>query len=761
VSFPTRLLLLAALSLSSAYAVDGPVPKALPVEPAPVAEPVVPAPRASPVLPGDPETLLPHQKQPRALPVVPNPPKAEPAPPEKIDPVPNVLDSEEAEQSGPVQRALPVTKEGDKKKGAFKPPPLRSAAKRDPAEGEKPATPIGAAWETRTEARTLILKVPAPRGQIVDRDGRPMAQNKIGKLLALMLPYLEGATDERVVAYANERIRYASACLGESWTLEPASVLSHYQNRRWLPLPFSSMLTEEQVVVMEAKLKPGLEIFSTYQRFYPGGGTACHIVGYVGKMARVPTGPVVSGEPMWAITEGREGLEVTFDEHLQGTPGSVNYIFGTDGAKLAEEMVRQPVPGRNVVTSIDLEMQELAEQHLADFTKCGAFVIMDVRTGDIYAMASRPTYDINTWIPAISSDEFKALQEDPDLPLFPRAFRGQYPPASTFKVSVALAALESGAVDGETLINCPTSVRIGDTTFRNWNKKPEGKLSVMGALMRSCNTWFYVVGRQTGGDNVSSMAYRLGYGSKTGIPLNAEAGGFMPTDAILKKRYGYGLSYGYLANVSIGQGSVLTTPLQVAQMMAAVGNGYAVPKPRLVLQVQDMNNNVIESFPPIERNALNLKPENIGLVRQGLIDVVNAGAGTAKSARNDYVTMAGKTGTGQWIQNGEKLYLSWFAGYLPAEDPKYAFAAVCEGEPGEYITGGRKSAPMVGKYFNALYKLKSERGELGDYVKTAVASEHTVPQVDTSVADPNAGQPVTTEPPKRRGIFGFGRRPRR
>ena len=142
-----------------------------------------------------------------------------------------------------------------------------------------------------------------------------------------------------------------------------------------------------------------------------------------------------------------------------------------------------------------------------------------------------------------------------------------------------------------------------------------------------------------------------------------------------------------MAHASIGQGYVLSTPIQVAQMMAGVGNGYIVPKPRLVLQVQDLNNNVTENFFPEEKNVLNVSQENLSLIRQGMVDVVNASSGTAMRARNEYVTMSGKTGTGQWVQNGEKLLISWFAGCVPAENPRFAFAAICEGNPGQEITG--------------------------------------------------------------------------
>ncbi len=697
-----------------------PVPRALPVDPEKITPVDDPAPKAQPAKPAEKEGSAdadkdPDSSIPKALPVSPEDPDRTGV--EQPGPVPGEAGQEEqpAEEKKKPEFVLPPL------------PPLSTAGRESKGSLVGDARKLGAAWETRTEARTIIQAIPAPRGQIVDRNGRPLAQNAVGYFISLKMPYLAGADDAKVIAYARGRMKFASALLGEDRTLSEGRILSHYKNRRWLPLPFSSMLNEAQKEALEDELGEGLELFPTYQRHYPSGASACHIVGYVGKKARLPTGPVASGEPLWPITEGREGLEVTFDEHLQGTPGSINYLFDANGVKLGEEIVRQPLPGRNVITAIDAPMQALAEKALADFTDRGAFVVMDVHTGDIYAMASRPTYDLNTWIPAISNAEFKALQEDPDLPLFPRAFRGQYPPASTFKVSVALAALESGVVDGTTLVDCPTSVEIGNELFHNWAKLPEGELTVVTALMRSCNTWFYNVGRQTGGDTLAGMANRFGFGTRTGIPLNAEEDGFMPTDSVVRKKFGHPFNGGYVAHAAIGQGSVLATPLQVAQMMAGIGNGRALPKPRLVLQVQDLNNNVMESFPAEERNPLDLTPENLALVRQGMVDVVNASAGTAKGSRNDYVTMAGKTGTGQWIQNQEQLYISWFAGFIPAEDPQYAFAAVCEGNPGEYITGSSKAAPMVGQFFNALYKIKEESGELEGYSRTAVASTHRLP----------------------------------
>ena len=715
---------------------EKPAPKAIPVPvPEPVEEKPIDIPKALPVKENLNDDVI---EVPRAIPL------------KEI----NIEDVPE-EVNGPEEQIESEKKDEPPKE--FELPPLPPLQDNILKELEKENQDVRAEWETQTEARTLTLKVPAPRGQITDRNGDPLAINKLGYFVSLKFPYFKNPKPTEIIAYANERIKHARELFNTSWSVSDERILSHYKNRRWLPLPFSSMLTNDQVGLLKSKPKKGLELFATYQRFYPGEGLACHVIGYVGKKAKAPQGAVVPGELLWPITEGREGLEKSFDDRLQGTPGKINYLFDPNGVKLAEEMITRPVPGKNVVTSIDIEMQTLAEKALEEHTERGAFVVMDCVTGDVYALASRPTYDINVWVPAITNSKFKELQEDPNLPLFPRAFRGQYPPASTFKISVALAALENGAVDESTLIDCPRSIQIGDKIFRNWSKKPEGNLNVMNAIMRSCNTWFYVVGRETGGENISSMAHRFGYGEKTGLPLSAEEDGFIPTDSVLREKFGHSFTGGYVAHASIGQGYVLSTPIQVAQMMAGVGNGFFVPKPRLVIQVQDLNNNVTESYYPEQRNKLNVDPLNMSFVRQGMVDVVNASSGTAMRARNKHVTMSGKTGTGQWIQNDKQLLISWFAGCVPAENPRYAFAAICEGNLGEEITGSSKAAPLVGDFFNALYDLKKERGELEDYTKTAVATTFSLPGVEEN--EENLNESASEESnPLRRFLSPFRRR---
>ncbi len=641
--------------------------------------------------------------------------------------------------------------------------PFKPAAPRldlPPERKQKPPVKIDASWQTRTEARTITLTVPAPRGQITDRNGLPLVQNRVARYLALKLPYLENATDSAVLAYARERIRRSNYLLDQNWSLTDKAILEHYEHRRWLPLKFSAMLTQGQIDRMKPQLGTGLALFPEYVRYYPLGKTAAHILGYVGTEQKIPTGAISSGQPLFGITKGRDGIELIYDEYLTGTNGKINFLFDADGTKLAEELIKQPAQGSNVITTLDLGMQLTAERVLREAGRKGAFVVLNVKTGDVLAMASWPSYDLNDWIPFMRTERYKQLQEDPSLPLIARAFRGAYPPASTFKVPVALAALEGDFVTEDTIHPCPYSIYVGDRYFHNWNKKGEGPMNVMQALMRSCNTWFYKVGLQMGGETISAMAHQLGMGQPTGLPLEGELAGYVPTTASLKERHRDTLGGGNLANMSIGQGYVLSTPIQVARMMAAVANGYNVPRTRLVLQVQDMLNNVVKSYPPESHTTLALNPYNLDVVRRGLTAVVNSPSGTGKSARNEYVTVAGKTGTGQW-NPAKKLYVAWFAGYLPVENPEYAFAVIVEGRPGETVGGGKNAAPLVGEFFNELYEKKHENGELDGFIKAEIAVVPSPGYSGGGAAGGNAGaaanggntQPISSGPKKKRGFF--------
>jgi penicillin-binding protein 2 len=361
-----------------------------------------------------------------------------------------------------------------------------------------------------------------------------------------------------------------------------------------------------------------------------------------------------------------------------------------------------------VVTTLDVHLQELAEKALEAKAKRGAIVIIDPNSGDILALASWPTYDPNAFVPSISAEKFKALQDDPDIPLLPRAFRSAYPPGSTFKIAVGIAALETGAVRSEDLYQCVPGIEIGNITFHNWKKGDRGALNFVQALTESCDTWFYQVGIKTGAAPIIDWALKLGFGAKCGIPLRGEVEGRIPNDEYMKATHGRKILNGDIANMSIGQGDILVTPLQMAQAVGIVANGGTLHQTRLVQQVQTVDNEIVSAYQVREKRTLEIRPETLAQVHAGMVDVVNGAGGTAHQASLDAVEVAGKTGTAQWGPKNKERTAAWFTGFLPADRPQFAFAAVYEGDVGSKVHGGSAAAPMIADVFKQLYKPQTQ-----------------------------------------------------
>ncbi|MEY2505091.1 MAG: penicillin-binding protein 2, partial [Verrucomicrobiota bacterium] len=428
-------------------------------------------------------------------------------------------------------------------------------------------------FETQTRARTYILDIPAPRGLITDRNGTPLAQNRLSYNLAISFPTPLDFSDSQLLAFAHENIQAAEKLLGRSLKISDELIKRHYRNRGILPLEIVQNLSAKEFDSVKDRLPAGMTLRPYYVRVYPNGKIAGQIVGYSGKTGRTPDGLIDNHEVLWPETEGREGLEQTFNQVLTGKHGEYKITFDKDGRKTSEKIVTPPVPGHTVVTTLDLRLQELAEKALEAKAKRGAIVIVNPNTGDILAMASWPTYDPNVFTPTISAEKFKALQDDPDIPLLPRAFRSSYPPGSTFKVAVGIAALESKTVQSDDQFDCVAAMQIGNLTFHNWKKTGRGPMNFIEALTESCDTWFYQVGIKTGADPILEWAQRLGFGAKCGIPLRGEVEGRVPNDQYMKATHGRKLLNGDIANLSIGQGDMLVTPLQMAQAMAIIANG--------------------------------------------------------------------------------------------------------------------------------------------------------------------------------------------
>lgn len=552
---------------------------------------------------------------------------------------------------------------------------------------------------SRRDARTLQLRIPAPRGPIIDREGRPLAQNRVVYQLAVQYEQFENEEREVVIGWGRDRIATAKGIYDRIQEPDDEELYQHYRHRRWLPLYISSTIPPDQAEELRPELERGLELVPIYERYYPERDLASHVIGYTGQSGKLPTGPINANEPMWQLSEGRAGFEKLYDDDLQGEPAHLRLIFDENGRMLLREQKGQPRAGGALVTTLNLRWQKRAEEVLDEYAPRGAIVVIDAATGEVLVMASNPGFNLNDWIPGIRQKAYDELLEDPAEPLYAKAFQAVYPPASAFKPIVALAALNNGTIRRDTTVHAPAYVQYGNHKLWNWSRSAYGDLSVISAIKWSNNPWFAKVGNRVGSGSFLGLARRLGYGSKTGLPLVGEESGFVPTREWVRENYHRGVTEGDAGQWSIGQGALSATPLQVAQGMAGIANGGALPKLHLVMQIQDAYGRVIETAQPERRQWLGVDAEAVATVREGMGEVVSGGTG--RSAGLSWTELGGKTGTGQWGPENMQRRVAWFAGFLPADEPRLAFAFLHEGRPGQQVSGGRNAAPMVPAFFNS------------------------------------------------------------
>lgn len=535
--------------------------------------------------------------------------------------------------------------------------------------GNVPPVPT---WETQRKARVYQLSVPAPRGIIADRHGTPLAMSRVGWDLC--------------------RIPSAPSSAG------PHSLPSH-DGERLVPRPVEEDVPPERLGQALAPRRGEHYTSPRYYREYPHGSLAGHVLGHVGRRAPLRRGPVENGDFLFTEEEGRDGLEAVFDEVLSGTPGVMTVNVNQAGTSVHRKMARPPVPGKNVVTSLDIRIQRILEEELAATGRPSSGVIVAPESGDILAAASSPGY-----APASMSPARPGLAPDPDdplAPMLPRAFRGAYPPASAFKPFVALAVMGAGVVSPEEKLGCPPSVKVGNMVFRNWTSGDSGPMDVVAALASSCNTWFYRAALQSGAAPLVRLASDFGFGRPPSVLFPSPAPGLLPDDRYMMSKHGRRLLQGDVANMSIGQGDLLATPLQMAMAYGALGNGGTLWRPRLVLQVQEIDNGVTAGYPPRPRRLVVSQPL-LEAVVSGLEKAVKSGTGRSASVKG--LSVAGKTGTAQWGPTSERKRLAWFCGFAPSRPPEVAFAFLIEGRPGQSLAGS-DAAALAGRL---LRRLKSE-----------------------------------------------------
>uniref|UniRef100_A0A7V4LDC8 Penicillin-binding protein 2 n=1 Tax=Desulfobacca acetoxidans TaxID=60893 RepID=A0A7V4LDC8_9BACT len=402
---------------------------------------------------------------------------------------------------------------------------------------------------------------------------------------------------------------------------------------------------------------------------------------------------------------GRAGVELALEEYLRGRRGFRRIEVDAFGRELGELDQQLSTPGANLYLTLDPRLQEEAEACLQD--KVGAIVALEPHTGRILALASSPSYSPELFERGMSAAEWEKIANHKDHPLENRAIRGQYPPGSTFKIIMAVAALEEKVITPQSVITCTGSLESGHHTFHCWKKSGHGGVNLERAMAASCDVYFYQLGRRLGMERIAKWSRRFGLGAPTGLRLDKELPGLVASPAWKQARFKAPWTEGDTLSVAIGQGYNLATPLQMALVTAAVANGGTLYEPQLVEKIESPSGEILYAFKPVVRNHLGASPKTLEVVQNALVAVVSRGTG--KRAALSQVEVAGKTGTSQVVslekeKAGKQLRKfqnhAWFVAYAPAGAPRLAVAVVVE----HGGSGGDAAAPlarrMVARYLN-------------------------------------------------------------
>lgn len=543
------------------------------------------------------------------------------------------------------------------------------------------------------------VRLPATRGRILDRAGGCLADNQPCYCLAFYLEDLrKPGRWQNTVDEVQRRIKALEPVVGRRSPVGAGEILVHIRKR--LPLPLIAWRNLDPAAL--ARLAEttvdlsGTDIHIEPMRVYPGGERAAHILGYVGSAA-VLEGTRTEYQYRLPEVEGKSGIEREFNEMLSGEAGRRLVRINAAGFKYAEVREREPDPGDDVVLSLDGRIQELAETAIRGVP--GAVVVLDPSNGDVLALASSPAFSPGVFVPSLRPEVWEGLLKNPEKPLNNRAVTELYAPGSIFKPVVALAGLSSGKWSPGMTVHCPGYYMLGNYRLRCWNPNGHGTIDMRKAIEQSCNTYFASVGMQCGEQVIGRTAMAFGLGRKTGIALDREAEGLVPTPEWKKKTLRDKWRSGDTCNFSIGQGALSVTPLQMAVVAAALANGGDVFKPRLVLEVRGQDGVVLTNFPPVFAGRVDLPPAAMQVVRQGMHDVIMAPTGTGGKARVAGIEMAGKTGTAEYGMSASRRKHGWMIAFAPYDKPRVAVAMVVD----EAVSGGTTVAPCLHTLMDGIF----------------------------------------------------------
>lgn len=559
---------------------------------------------------------------------------------------------------------------------------------------------------------TRTVTLPATRGVVRDANDRIVATNRAAYNVYLTPQYLAAGDVGRITELMGLDAE-GRARLAERISEVPARRRAH-QIRVFTDVSrdqLAALETHQNDLCTRAGSRdnptrlPCIHMIAEPARTYPFGDLAAHAIGYLNEMTPEELERLRPAGYRLGDRIGRTGIERAWESYLRGRRGYRRVFVDVRGREVESApgedgpTRREPVPGRDLTLTLDMELMRIIDRAFAGHPS-GAVVVVDVRTGAVRALYSKPSYDLGAFTRGLSHAEYGTLRDDPFRPLIDKTIYESYFPGSTFKPVSAIAALQDGILDPSSRTECEGAYTLGNTRFRCTSV--HGEVDLRQSLVQSCNVYFYRLAEQVGLDRLARVAGDFGLGRRTGVGINTEASGFIPTRSWYE-RIGRRFRLGYTLNTAIGQGDTKTTLIQLAMSYAAMANGGTLYVPQLVERVTAPDGTVVEAFEPRVRRRVHVDPEHLALVIDGLYGAVNDPTGTAFDARIDGgVPVAGKTGTAQvshrarpdedparaWYHNRAH---AWFAGFAPAEEPQYAIVVLVE----HGGTGGRQAAPIA------------------------------------------------------------------
>lgn len=546
--------------------------------------------------------------------------------------------------------------------------------------------------------RLRFVPVAASRGAILDRNGKVLVSNRPSFSLAVVPQ--EVKDKETMLTLLATLLGLDRSEMSERWDKNKGRA-------KYYPVVLAANITRDQVeIVEENRLRlPGVEIEMKPVREYNTGQLAAHLLGYIGEVSEKEMNSDGFENYNPGDYVGKNGIERALEKELHGGDGGRQLEVDARGRVLRTISESYPTVGNSVVLTIDSTVQKQAERAFGE--QAGAAVAMDVNSGEILAFVSNPGFDPSLFSGKLPADIWQGYLDDKRHPLENKALSGQYPPGSTFKMITALAGLQDARINESTSINCNGSYNLGTSTFKCWNKKGHGTTNLLKSLRESCDVYYYQLGEKLGVDKIAATAHAFKLGTPLGVELLNERSGLIPTAEWKQKRFGKRWYHGETLPVSIGQGAVLMTPIQLVSMISTVANEGTIYRPHLVKKIVDADGKTLKESKTEIIGTAPFSKESFRLVKQGLLAVVNESGGTGGMARQYDVKVAGKTGTSQVVKLRDSKQSTpyqyrdhaLFVAFAPFEKPEIAVAVVVE--HGEH--GGSAAAPIAGKILRAYF----------------------------------------------------------